>query len=69
MKIVQKRMIDREQDSHINPLLRGRWPCNKLWAAFWVDNDTHFRSFYGHFYCFKKTASIVRKTKDAITDG
>ena len=41
----------------------------KLWVAFWVDNDTHFRSFYGHFYCFKETASIVLKTKDAITDG
>ena len=41
----------------------------KLWIAFWVDNDTHFCSFYFHFYCFKETASIVRKTKDAITDG
>ena len=41
----------------------------KLWVAFWVDNDTHFRSFYGHFHCFKETASIVCKTNDAITDG
>ena len=41
----------------------------KLWVAFWVDNDTHFPSIYGHFYCFQETASIVRKTKDAITDG
>ena len=36
---------------------------------FRVDNDTNFRSFYGHFYCFQESAPIVRKTKVAITDA
>ena len=40
----------------------------KLLVALWVDNDTHFRSFYGHFYCFKETVSVVRKTKDVFTE-
>ena len=33
---------------------------------FWVDNTTHFRSFYGLFHCLREGASIVRKTKVAF---
>ena len=36
---------------------------------FWVDNNTHFRSFCGLFLCFRERAFIVRKTKVATIEA
>ena len=32
---------------------------------FWIDDDKNFRSFYGHFYCFKESAFVVCKTNNS----
>ena len=43
--------------------------CGGERIKFWVDNTTHFRSFYGLFLCLRERAFIVRETKVAIIEA
>ena len=58
----------RQAVKDVEKLLQGQVD-NAVGAAevvrlqFWVDNNTHFRSFYGLFLCFRERAFIVRKQR------